>query len=67
VYNVPANQFVGSSWKDQTVSVFNWIQSADKSRFFCVNCVYRLFGPGQWTLDMADRFISQFAKLWNNW
>jgi hypothetical protein len=67
VYNVPANQFVGSSWQDQTVSVFNWLQSADKSRFVCVNGVYRLFGPGQWTLDMADRFISQFAKLWNNW
>jgi hypothetical protein len=67
IYNIPDQFFVGSSWEQQVVGLYNWLEAADKSDFVCVNGIYRLFGEDQWTMDMANRFISQFANLWNNW
>jgi hypothetical protein len=67
IYDVPDEYFFGSTWQDQVARIYNWLEKADKSQFMCVNGVYRLFGSGQWTTELADRFIRQFPHLWNNW
>lgn len=67
IYNVPDEYFYGPTWQDQVARLYNWLEKADKSQFMCVNGVYLLFRSGQWTIDMADRFINQIPHLWNDW
>jgi hypothetical protein len=69
LYNVPAEKFEGG-YVNAFVSAFNWIVSADRSKFLCANRQTYLIADGSgvsWPVDDADRFLTALGSFWNDW
>jgi len=69
VYNVSDITFQATTWQQQFVQVYKFIEGADLSHFFCVNGVTPLFGstPEQWNASDARLSLLRMAELWDNW
>jgi hypothetical protein len=69
LYNAP-NQLFGTNNKygDSFVSIFNWLNDADRSKFQCVNEQYKLLdGEAHVTWSSANcaEFLNALRTLWN--
>lgn len=70
LYNVPARNYVGTTWQAIIQSVLNWLRlNSDWSGFICQNGIQNLFGTDttQWSETAARSFLGSVINLWNNW
>jgi len=68
LYNVPAEKF-GGTFEDSFVNAFNWILTADRSKFVCANEQYYLVRDGSaetWSAGKCELFLSELAKYWRD-
>lgn len=65
-YNVPAEQYVSSSYSDTFCNGINWLLKADRKKLVCANWQYWLLGNSnvQWNDADFDAFLSAACKLW---
>lgn len=68
LWNVPDPNF-GKSYADTFVSTFNFIKSADRSKFRCANNIHSLIGlsPVNWSAANCDAFLDALQELWTGW
>ncbi|MBL0059009.1 MAG: nucleotidyltransferase [Elusimicrobia bacterium] len=68
-FNVPATQYVSSSFGDTFCNGINWILKADKTSLVCANWRYCLLGESnvQWRPTSCDAFLAAACKLWKDW
>lgn len=68
-YNVPAEQYVSSSYSDTFCNGINWLLKADRKKLVCANWQYGLLGNSnvQWNEADLDLFLSDVCKLWEEW
>ena len=68
-YNVPAEQYVASSYGDTFCNGVNWLLKADRKKLVCANWQYWLLGNSnvQWNEADFDSFLSAVCKLWKEW
>lgn len=68
-YNVPAEQYVPSSYGDTFCNGINWLLKADRKKLVCANWQYYLLGNSnvQWNEADLDLFLSAVCKLWKEW
>lgn len=68
-YNVPAEQYVASSFGDTFCNGVNWLLKADRKKLVCANWQYWLLGNSsvQWNEADFDLFLSAVCKLWKEW
>lgn len=69
LYNVPDDKF-GTSYGTCIANAFNWIASADKTKFVCANEQYYLLRDGYpvtWRTEPCDEFLAAAVDLWNQW
>lgn len=69
LYNAPNNLF-GTSYGSTFVDTINWLDTADRSKFVCVNDQYYLLHPADpvtWRAEKCEAFIRAVCKLWNDW
>ncbi len=68
LYNVPADQFVETSYTETFINSVNWLISADRSKLVCVNWQYYLLGNSsvQWNKADLDAFLGALCKMWND-
>lgn len=69
-YNVPAEQYVTSSYGDTFCNGINWLLEANrKKKLVCANRQYWLLGNSnvQWNEADFDTFLSAACKLWREW
>jgi hypothetical protein len=68
-FNVPAEQYVASSYSESLCNGINWILKTDRSKLVCANCQYDLLGESnvQWQYRDCDTFLAAICKLWREW
>jgi len=68
LYNVPDRKF-GGSFGSTFYNVVSWFAGTRFDGFICQNKQLLLFGgtPEQWSIDSADKFVQNLAKLWGDW
>ncbi len=68
LYNVPDRKF-GGSFGSTFYNVVSWFAGARFDGFICQNKQLLLFGgtPERWSIDSADKFVQNLAKLWGDW
>jgi hypothetical protein len=69
LYNVPNDRF-GVSYGDTFVSIYNWLVSADSTRFVCANEQYYLLRDGSpvtWPTANGREFLTQLGQFWERW
>jgi len=68
-YNVPKEQYVGTSFGDTFCNGVNWLLKADKTKLVCANYQYYLLGNlnVQWNIVDFDAFLAALCKQWNEW
>lgn len=68
-YNVPATQYVSSSYGDTFCNGINWLLKADRSKLVCANWQYYLLGKSavQWNDADMGTFLTAVCKLWKEW
>jgi hypothetical protein len=69
LYNVPNDRF-GKSYGDTFAAVFNWILSADRTKFVTPSGQHYLARNGAlecWACANCNGFIDEVVKLWNRW
>jgi hypothetical protein len=69
LYNVPATKF-GRTYCDTFVECFNYIESADRTNFFCANEQYYLLREGSpvtWRAAKCQQFLDAVGAYWRNW
>lgn len=68
-YNVPADQYVTSSYGDTFCNGINWLLKADRKKLVCANWQYWLLGNSnvQWNEADFDLFMSAICELWEKW
>jgi hypothetical protein len=69
LYNAP-NELFGtkSTYRDSFVSIFNWLENADRSKFLCANEQYKLLdGEAHvtWSSANCNEFLDALRTLWN--
>jgi len=68
-YNVPAEQYVSTSFGDTFCNGINWLLNADKTKLVCANWRYYLLGNSnvQWNEADYNVFLSAVCKMWRDW
>ena len=69
LYNVPADKF-DRNYSDTFVNCFNYVNSADRSKFVCANEQYYLLhetSPVTWRAEKCTAFLNAVADYWRNW
>jgi hypothetical protein len=68
-YNVPAEQYVASSYSDTFCNGINWLLEADRKKLVCANWQYWLLGNStvQWNETDFDSFLLAACKFWKEW
>lgn len=69
LYNVPNELFV-SGYQDCFVSIFNWIQNSDRSKFVCANEQYYLLWENthtSWQKENCEQFLAAVRVAWQEW
>ncbi|WP_265441717.1 nucleotidyltransferase [Bradyrhizobium sp. SEMIA] len=65
LYNVPNDRF-GTSFEDTFVHTYNYLNSADRSRFKCANEIHALLGTSSvtWRAENCVTFLEALKALW---
>jgi len=68
LHNVPVSEF-GGNYSKTFCSCFDWIVSAERSRFLCAHQQYPLLGNSnvQWNANDCELFLKATYQLWSNW
>lgn len=69
LHNVPKEKF-GGNYGDTFCECYNWINSADWTKFQCANGQYMLFhesSPVTWRTEQCVQFMAAAGQLWKNW
>lgn len=71
LYNLPNESFNGSYWDRvyKTLKYLHDCNDADLNNFTCQHELFDLFGSGegQWSIDIAKKFVSSTIEFWNGW
>ena len=71
LYNVPNENFQGTTWAQIVLNVLRWLHSTtDRSNFVCANERYYLLRDGYatcWPAADGAKFINAVVALWDNW
>jgi hypothetical protein len=68
-YNVPADQYVSTSFGDTFCNGINWVLQTDCRKLVCANWQYYLLGNQnvQWNEANFNKFLAAACKLWKEW
>lgn len=71
IFNAPNENFEGATWKDDFVSIVNYLNSvlptAEATKFVTSSRRHGLFNRSQWNTDDAIEFVDALIDLWNNY
>ena len=71
LYNVPNNNFSGTTYQSIIFNVLNWLhQTTDRTEFVCANEQHYLLRDNEhvcWSTANGEQFIDAAITLWNTW